>query len=177
MRFADEVTDGTYISDGSLSGTHLLPISFFDGGATHGFGDFVIGKCVDSERLCSSNGRGETERISPLGNFSHSFSSSFGSLGASSIGQYLIDIDNQLWLTDGTRAGTKVVIQHTDEFTLLIEGVEGQRVYYSVYNLDDFKLWHSDGTREGTYPLQIQFEDADFSPLVLLNILYLLLMD
>jgi ELWxxDGT repeat protein len=86
---------------------------------------------------------------------------SYGTLGAD--GNYYFAADNgtqgrELWRSDGTSAGTTLVkdtIPGADSSGITSIVASGNLLYFLVGEyLSDFTLWRSDGSPEGTFPLQ-----------------------
>ncbi len=65
----------------------------------------------------------------------------------------------ELWKTDGTRRGTRMVRSFSDGHIEQLEAV-GEDIYFVKDNFSSLTLWKSDGTSKGTHPIITQGQYA-----------------
>ena len=189
--------DGTYLIGTAAGDIELIPIDSTRGDIFQLSNGIIIGRSLESR---NSLMRSDGTRSGTL------FLSSFGLAQSWTISQSLItgngsyvqvfqngqgDFDREFWQTDGTPAGTNLVVDagrdigQDSGFEILDRiGTEGNRLFFNFFRLNPSfsqQVWQTDGTAENTYQLfytlpdvNIVVEDDDGNQIALPWILELL---
>jgi len=190
--------DGTYLIGTTDGDIELIPINSTQGDIFQLPNGMIIGKSIENRNdLLISDGTSSGTR----------FLSSFGLAESWSISQNLLagngayvqinenrqgDRNTDLWHTDGTPAGTNLVVdagrdigQEPGFNTVSPIATEGNRLFFDLFRFDPFfseQVWQTDGTAENTYQLfytlpgvNIVVDDDDGNQITLPWILNLLL--
>lgn len=163
----------TFVTDGTFDGTNRLNIEYKS--ISRGPSETVsvrpngevIGKRNDTTKSVLTYSDGSTYSTIDIFN-SPSYIEGRGITKTSNL--TLFNSENSLYRTDGTIAGTKRVKYFNNDNWFMDEifATVGQRVYFKVFSQNSSphkrRVWHSDGTKLGTYHLKYRYDDGVVQP-------------